>query len=292
MGNTRWLAVFALVLAAVAAWNLPRLTAGERLEGALRDGLSPLQEAAHGGATRFREAVRYLRGVGDLVSENRALRREAEELRSRLAVLEEAEDRSRAYRELLGFAKGQPRSLVACEVVGRDTSGWWQAVRVDKGEEDGVRPSRAVIAYPGALAGRTVQTSRHTAEVMLVSDPETAVSVRVGDPGTPSGQGVFGVMKGLGGERGGRGEDCVVEFLSNAAELAVGDEVKTSGLGGVYPKGIRVGTVTRLEGDATGLYRKAWVKADADIARVEYLFVVQDAEDKNPIPPAPPDEEP
>jgi rod shape-determining protein MreC len=292
MGNGKWLAVFALVLAALAAWNLPRLTAGERLESALRDGLAPLQEAAHDGATRFREAVRYLRGLGDLVSENRALRREAEALRSRLAVLEEAEDRSRTYQELLGFAKAQPRELVACEVVGRDASGWWQSVRIDKGEEDGVRAPRAVIAYPGALAGRTVKTSKHTAEVLLASDPKAAVSVRVGNPARPSGQGVFGVMKGLGGAEGEGGADCVVEFLSNSAELAVGDEVKTSGLGGVYPKGIRVGKVTRIEPEPAGLYRRAWVKTDADISRVEYLFVVQDAEDATPPAPLPPDEEP
>lgn len=292
MGNGKWFAVFALVLAALAAWNLPRLTAGERLESALRDGLAPLQEAAHDGAVRFRESVRYVRGLGDLVSENRALRREAEALRSRLAVLEEAEERSRVYRDLLGFAKGQPRSLVASEVVGRDASGWWQSVRIGKGEEDGVRSPRAVIAYPGALAGRTVKTSKHTAEVLLVSDPKTAVSVRVGNPARPSGQGVFGVMKGLGGAEGEDGADCVVEFLSNSAELAVGDEVKTSGLGGVYPKGIRVGKVAKLEKDATGLYRRAWVKTDADIARVEYLFVVQDAEDLEPLPLPPPDEEP
>lgn len=282
MNNRKWIALSALVLTLLATWNLPP-AASSSIKSAVRDGLSPLQAVATTGAVRFREAVRYLRGIGNLVEENRALHDTLAEAQARLSVLEEAETSNRVYRRLLGFSRNQPHALVAAEVIGRDSAGWWHTLRINKGAARGIRPDRAVIAYPGGLVGRTVSVGDTTCDVLLASDPSCLVSVRV-VPAADENARLFGVMKGVRGPAG-FPEPFAIDFLDQTAEVSPGDPVTTSGLGGIYPKGIPVGTVTRVETDEAGLYQRAWVSPAVPLDRLEYVFVVQTADDQSPPDP-------
>lgn len=275
------MALCVLALAVLAAWNLPRETSS-RVKGVVRDGLSPLQAVVKGSASEVREIIRYIRGLGDMMTENRTLHETLAATQTRLAVLEEAEENNRTYRELLDFRKSQPHALVAAEVIGRDSSGWWHTIRLNKGMKSRVHINRAVIAYPGGFVGRSVAVSDSTCDVLLASDPSCMVSVRVTQPGRRSG-GTFGVMKGLGGQIG-RAEAFMVEYLPLTEEIAAGDEVLTSGLGGVFPKGLTIGTVTRAEPDESGLFQRAWVESAVDLGNLEYVFVLQTTEDQ--LPPA------
>ena len=244
--------------------NLPD-AASSRVKGAVRDGLSPLQAVVRGGVREGRDIIRYIRGIGDLALENRALSEEIVYLRGEMRLARELERDNQMLRDLLGFVKRSPKHLVSCEVIGRDSTGWWQTVRLDKGAEAGVAEGRAVIT-PDGLMGRTVAVSGRTADVLLVSDLSCKVSVRLARSG------VFGVMEGLGGKPDEQ-PACRMTYISRTADVQEGDEVVTSGMGGVFPKGLLVGRVGRVEAEPSGLYQTAWVDVAAELGRSEYAFV-------------------
>ena len=137
MKDRRWIALCAIGLIVLATLNLPD-AASSRVKGAVRDGISPLQAALRGGVRDLREIIRYIQGIGDLALENRALSEELVYLRGEMRIARELERDNRMLRDLLGFVQRFPNQLVSCEVIGRDSTGWWQTVRLDKGAEAGV----------------------------------------------------------------------------------------------------------------------------------------------------------
>ncbi len=264
MKERRWIALCATGLVVLAMMNLPD-SASLRVKGAVRDGISPLQAALRGGVREIQDIWGYIRGLRDLAMENRGLSEEIVYLRGEMRMARELERDNQMMRDLLGFVRRFPNRLISCEVIGRDGTGWWQTARLDKGAASGVAEGRAVIT-PEGLIGRTVSVSDRTADVLLLSDPSCKVSVRL------SRLGVFGVVEGL-GKKPGEQPACRMDFISQTSEVQVGDEVVTSGLGGLFPKGLLVGRVSRVEMNEAGLYQTAWIDSAAGLGALEYAFV-------------------
>ena len=254
----------------LAMMNLPD-SASRRVKGAVRDGISPLQAALRGGARELQEIFRYVRGIGDLALENRALSEEIVYLRGEMRMANELERDNQMLRDLLGFVQRFPNKLISCEVIGRDSTGWWQTARLDKGTLAGVAEARAVIT-PEGLIGRTESVSDRTADVLLLSDPACKVSVRL------SRTGVFGVAEGLGAKPGEQ-PVCRMDYILQTADVQEGDEVVTSGLGGLFPKGLLVGRVAKVEMHEAGLYQTAWIDSAANLGELEYGFVAATEKD-------------
>ena len=264
MKERRWIALCATGLVVLAMMNLPD-SASLRVKGAVRDGISPLQAALRGGVREIQDIWGYIRGLRDLAMENRGLSEEIVYLRGEMRMARELERDNQMMRDLLGFVRRFPNRLISCEVIGRDGTGWWQTARLDKGAVSGVAEGRAVIT-PEGLIGRTVSVSDRTADVLLLSDPSCKVSVRL------SRLGVFGVVEGL-GKKPGEQPACRMDFISQTSEVQLGDEVVTSGLGGLFPKGLLVGRVSRVEMNESGLYQTAWIDSAAGLGALEYAFV-------------------
>lgn len=254
----------------VVLLNLPASISG-RAKAAVREGLSPLQHALSGALVRLREAVSVLRGLGGILRENQEMKAELIRLRNRMRELKELERENIELREQLQFLRSAERQLVPCEVIARDISGWWQTVRLSRGRADGIEPGRAVVT-PEGLVGRTMDVSEHTCDVLLISDPSCRVSARIARTGT------FGVVTGAGVSWTGRAV-CRMDFLNKNEPVQPGDEVVTSGLGGVFPKNLLVGYVERVHRDAAGLYQYADVLPKADLGALTYVFVVLEEED-------------
>jgi rod shape-determining protein MreC len=264
MKDRRWIALCTIGLVVLAMMNLPD-SASLRVKGAVRDGISPLQAVLRGGVRELQDIFRYIRGIRDMAKENRGLSEEIVYLRGEMRMARELERDNQMMRDLLGFVRRFPNRLISCEVIGRDSTGWWQTARLDKGAAAGVAEGRAVITQDG-LIGRTVSVSDRTADVRLLSDPSCKVSVRL------SRSGIFGVVTGL-GVKPGEQPACRMDFILQTADVQEGDEVVTSGLGGLFPKGLLVGNVVRVEMDSAGLYQTAWIHSAANLGELEYAFV-------------------
>ena len=159
--------------------------------------------------------------------------------------------------------------MIPCDVISRSISGWWNTVRIGKGEADGIRENHAVIS-PDGFVGKTIVVSKRTSEVLLVCDPACRVSARIKDSDT------YGLVRGGGVNL--RGHPIArMDFIDKDTEILVGDEVVTSGLSGegdLSPKGVHIGYVVKVHQDDSGLYQSAEIAPSATVSLLDYLFVV------------------
>lgn len=245
--------------------NLP-VPASRSLKNATRDLLAPLQELFSSYSMRLRGAGHAIRGWGGLPEKNQELQQEVMLLRQKLTELDELREQNFILRQQIGFRKRQERRLIACSVLARDISGWWQTVRIQHDGSPLIQPDLAVINDRG-LVGKTSEISGRTADVLLISDPGCRVAVQIG------GKGAFAILSGQGLSWHGR-VLCKLTFINKNIPVQRGDEVFTSGLGGIFPKGIKVGTIESVTLDANGLHQVAEVAPAADLGQLDVVFVV------------------
>ena len=213
------------------------------------------------------EGASHVRGLGSLFTENQRLAGEVTRLQGDVRELKALAQENDALRRQLQFLQRVPRSLMACEVIARDQDGWWQAIRLNKGSKDTVQKDLAVVSVEG-LVGKTVDVSENTAEVLLISDPSCKVAAQISRTGS------FGILSGRGPSWRGQ-VICKMEFINKSIPIQAGDEVITSGLGGIFPKGLLIGYVDKVFMDHSGLYQHADIISKSDLGRLQYAFVVK-----------------
>lgn len=189
----------------------------------------------------------------DLDAENR-------ELRAQLAAAEESRRENERLRRLLGFVEEAPQRTVAARVIAEDAASWFRTIEIDRGSEEGVIEGRPVVNAAG-LIGRVVRSSAHSARVLLITDASSAVAVLVQD------QRIRGVCRGQGGA-------LALDFALVQDEIQVGDGVITSGLGGIFPKGLVVGYVRSVHREQFGLFQTVEVEPAVDFAHLEEVLVL------------------
>lgn len=246
------------------------------IEDGVRTAMAPAQNLLAGLACRVRRTVSAVRGLGGMVQRNQELAEEIVRLQADDRAYETLERENRILRRQLHFYHKSSWELIPCEVIARDLSGWWKSIRINKGSRYGVEESCAVVS-PDGLVGRTTSVASQTSEVLLISDPASRISVRL------SRTGAFGVIEG------GRGNSlghplCQMKFISKDVEVQSGDEVVTSGLGGVFPRGISIGYVEEVEFDRSGLYQSASVIPKASLEMLEFVFVVSARTESEGLP--------
>jgi len=245
-----------------------------RGKGILRGMISPIQRGISGVGQHFNEAVAAVRGLGGMVEKNRELSAEIVHMQAELTTFKGLDEENLRLRRSLDFRRQEPRKMIPCEVMSRNISGWWSTVRIGKGSNHGIKENRAVIS-PDGLVGKTLEVTRRTSEVILVSDPACRVSARI------SRVNAFGVVSGSGASVTGR-PVARMDFINKDAKVRVGDEVATSGLGGVFPKGIHIGYIEKIEKDESGLYQSAQIIPRATAELLDFVFVISEPEDEPP----------
>lgn len=171
---------------------------------------------------------------------------------------------------LLAFKTQARLDAIPAGVVGRDPSSWFKSVWVDAGGHDGVVKNMPAAAE-GGIVGRVVRVYPGTSRVMLVTDPDSAVSCvleRSRDTGILAGQG-----EGL----------CRLQYVAMHADVKVGDLALASGLDGVYPKGMPVGVVAKVSKSASAYFQDVQVRPSADLEHLEEVLIIKYAP-----PPTPP----
>lgn len=247
-----------------------------RVKGLFRDLFAPVQRVTSSCLERVRGAVVQ---VQELESYRETADRIAEELfvlKDRVRSMEQVEAENAELRRTLGFASRTTRRVVPCEVIGqRDLSGWWQMIRINKGLNAGLTNDLPVLTADG-LVGRTMEVSRRTTEVLLITDPNCRVSARMPRVGA------VGISRGSREAASDRsplamlhGEHlCRVEYIVKDADIRVGDEVVTSGLGEMYPGNLALGRVRNWSLDSSGLYQVAELDPAVDMRTLKTVFVV------------------
>jgi rod shape-determining protein MreC len=197
------------------------------------------------------------------------LRRENTQLRRVVATLNLERERLLQYRDevadlrrVAGFAAERFPDLVPCEIVGRSTDHFQKTLQLACGESDSLRADMPVAAYPG-LVGRLRHVTHDHALVETLASTDMAVSVR--DQRST----VVGILRWV------RGNQFRLDRVDAVEDVLVGDPLVTSGLGGVYPRGVPVGVVTRVEISLDGLFKQVEVRPHVDFAGLKDVFVVR-----------------
>lgn len=156
----------------------------------------------------------------------------------------------------------------SARVVRRDFSGWWQTLTIRKGRNHGI-PVGAPVVFTGGVVGRVIEVRAYTAEVELISSPGIRIAAVVeGDDRPMSFQGginpTFGAAK------------ATIEFvpLDIYASASLPKRLVTSGLGGVFPGGLSLGTIAKLEPSTDGLFKSGEVQLDPALSRLSEVTVL------------------
>jgi rod shape-determining protein MreC len=171
-------------------------------------------------------------------------------------------------RKLLGLVEATPaRRWRAARVIGVGMGpAGFQTLTLDRGSDDGVDRGMAVLVVDGAV-GRVRAVTGHTAEVLLVIDRNSSVAVRV--ERTRARANVRGA---------GRPDAARLDYALRAEDMIEGDRLVTAGTDGIFPKGLLVGTVTRIDRRAHGLFQAAEVIPAVDPTRLEEVLVIEPLE--------------
>ncbi len=205
----------------------------------------------------------------ELLAENEALHQRLAEMEQAARNGEDAVRENERLKDLLGLAEERPElAYKDATVTRRSTSNWEAEMMIDRGTVDGVAVDDCVIDQYGNLVGVVTEAGLNWAAVTTILDPDAQLGGRVARADADAIlQGDFTLMlEGL----------LKLSFLGEDAQLMAGDQVATSGLGGVYPEDILVGSVKDLRTDVDGISRYAVVAPAADIQNIKYVYVITD----------------
>jgi rod shape-determining protein MreC len=194
--------------------------------------------------------------------DNAALREENEQLRVQSMQAGETREENARLRRLLVLRDRLPLATVAGEVIGREAGGWVRSLTVNRGRGDGIAQQTPVIV-PDGLVGRVVQVHRGAAVIQLLNDPASTVGA------------VIQRTRTAGLVEGDAGGTVRFKFMArDGASVAPGDLVVTSGLGTLFPKGLPVGRVVKIEDKGSALFHFAVLAPAVDFSRVEEVLLV------------------
>jgi rod shape-determining protein MreC len=199
-------------------------------------------------------------GLRNVQSENEVLTRQLEAAQIALQQQRALADRTRNLERLLALRDRSNLNTTAAEVIAAGATPDFRTLTIDKGTRDGVKSDMAVIA-PAGVVGRIVIPSTRAAKVQLLIDRNAAAGAVVERSRAQ------GVVTGSGENR------LRMDYVSEVADVIVGDMVVTSGIDGIYPKGYVIGQVESVEKSGTA-YKTITVRPAVDFTSLEEVLVV------------------
>ncbi len=243
------------------------------LEKGLKDSLAPLQSGVTRVSDTVRETLSSVFSIGRIKSENSRLNQRVTELEAENNLLREYGYQNLRLREMLAFKDSVQKdfALITASVIGRNPDNWLETITINVGAADGVAKNMAVVTGKG-LVGRVINVSNYSADVMLVFSRDSAV-------GGISQSGVSQVTRTPGVLEGDPDSTGLLRMIHIPKDAPIREKqtVVTSGLGGIFPKGLPVGKITKLEFQSNGLDKMAVVRPFVDFNRLEEVFVIKNA---------------
>ncbi len=233
--------------------------------------VSPIQEVSTGTIESASEIGENLIRMVNAHRENSLLKKRILDASVTETQYREILDENKRLREMLRLKSALPFASMSARVTGRDPQNWTQAVWINRGSNDMVAPDSPVLAVDpdgesGAetvrgLVGRVLECANHSSKVLLLSDPLSSVAVsitRTGEQGLVQGQGSY----------------LSLEYLELTSQAQSGDEIVTSGLGGIFPGGIPIGKLVKVEVSSSG-FRRGIIKPSVSLNRVKEVLILK-----------------
>jgi rod shape-determining protein MreC len=210
-------------------------------------------------------------GISDLIDhyillvnvskENEGLEREIDFLVKQNNDLKEQLKRMARVSELIKYKEKKKVKSVVATIIGRDATQWSKMVFIDKGTNHGIKENSAVVTDAGVV-GHIIQATGETSKVLLIIDGRSAVDALFQNTR------ISGIVAGTGLAA------CNMKYVPITAQVKEGDLVISSGLGGIFPKGLVVGTVATVKKTKESLFQDIIITPSSDLTRLEEVLVL------------------
>ena len=229
--------------------------------------IAPFQRALYSATDAVADFFVRVFGSSPLEAENLELKAKVAELEGQLQDLEETKQENERLRELLNYdTETEDIEFVTAKVIGRDPNHWYSTFLINLGISDGIEVDMPVVNGDG-LIGRVIETGATWSKVMPIVDSSSGVSgivERTRDNGILNGTLSAGAEEAL----------LSLGNLPLDADLIPGDTVITSGIAGVFPKGIPIGRVTEVSQSGDGMRNQAVVTPYVDFTHIEEVLII------------------
>jgi rod shape-determining protein MreC len=253
--------VFVFIALVLISFNVGKRRSWTPVEQVVIEITAPLQNIIRKSAETVEEAwLKYFSFV-DLREENTRLKKEVDDLRMQNDLYRELVSTQARLQELLQFKETIRSPIVAAQVIGRDPTGVFESVLIDKGANAGLKLNMPVTDARGVV-GRLVAVSPNYSKVLLIIDQNSAVDCLIQRSREK------GILKGLPSRM------CRLHYVSRAADVVVGDKVVTSGMDRIFPKGLPVGEVVEVVDTPWEFFKDVRVKPSADFSKLEEVLVL------------------
>jgi rod shape-determining protein MreC len=265
-----------LVLAAFLLMALQLTGRLEALQGAVALITTPGQISVTNFTDRIVEGSNAVREFGRLQQRSAELERINESLLVENLRLQEVERENQRLRDLLAFAETRPSiefrgGQILARPIGYGSNNFLNFVMLDLGRRHGIAVGMPVVNDQG-LIGRISEVNESTSRVLLISDPSSTVNAIL------QSSRLTGVITGR------PGSDPVMGFIPQGSEVAVGEIVITSGMGGNFPKGILIGQVIEVRQRDFDVFQEAVIRPTVDFGRLEVVMVITNFDPLDAIP--------
>ena len=257
-----WLVLFGIAIFMLSSsHNSP--SAWNSAESAIVDIISPLQKwssSFYNTIESFWLSYFYL---VDVHKENLALKEEINSLKKQNDQYYELEASNKRLRELINFSHNIDYKVAAAQVIGREPTKRFDSIIIDKGHKDGISTDMPVVTYNGVV-GRIVAVSNNYAKVLLLTDRNSSIDALLQRTRER------GIIKG-----DGRNKPYSFDYLEITADVMIGDRIITSGLEGLFPKGILIAHVTDINQNTHGsLFKEIFAQPTVDFSKLEEVLVI------------------
>ena len=224
--------------------------------------MAPLQRSTSAVRGTVTGSVQSMRELFQARDENARLRTALRRATDDLGRLTELELENTRLRGLLDFRETLHGDLLTARVIGRDATGLARTIVIGRGERDGVTKGAAVLA-PAGIVGQVFLASPHAARVLLITDHNSGVD------------GLVQRTRARGIVQGTIDAGCGLKYVKRTEDMQVGDLVITSGLDGIFPKGLPIGQVTAVDKRGQGLFQYAEITPCVDVDQLEEVLVTR-----------------
>ncbi len=249
--------LFSLALMSISAKQQEGLSFLDSLAGLI---LSPFQNLFTQSVQSVSDGIDHYFDLVNVSKENEQLKLEVERLVHEKNELIERISRQKRLAGLMAYQDDRKKESLVASVIGRDATQWSKVVVIDKGSRHGIKRHLAVVTNSGVI-GQIIHAGPTTSKVLLTIDSRSAVDSLFQDSR------VSGVVVGTGEEQ------CEIKYVPNTAKIKVGDRVLSSGLGGIFPKGLFIGTVSQVVKKKQGLFQEITLAPSSDLSKLEEVLV-------------------
>jgi rod shape-determining protein MreC len=259
--STALAAVLLIVSLAILTYSATRLSETGLLRKIVLETAAPIEDAINVSLKSLHDVWRrYLFLVG-LEDENRRLRSQNAALNDQINQYREGYLEGVRLRKLLDIKGDVKHRAVVARVIDKDRTALFKTLLIDKGTADGLRVGLPVLADQGVV-GRIIETAWHSSRVLLLIDDNSNIDALIQRSRTQ------GILQGAGSV------GCNLKYISRVEDVRTGDVVLSSGLAGVFPKGLLLGVVSGISRKEGGLFQKIDVSPAVDIGKLEEVMAL------------------